>query len=643
MTNTTTLPTLYQEFIHQTRYARWIEELNRRETWEETVNRYIEHMINHLHTAHGISKDMALYDKVRQYILELKVMPSMRALMTSGPALTRDNIAGFNCSYMPINHPRCFDEMVYILMCGSGVGFSVERQEVNELPTIPKELYNAGIEIKVEDSKLGWARAIKQLVAMLYAGEIPDFNTSAVRKAGERLKTFGGRASGPGPLIELYQFMVETFIKAAGRKLTSIECHDICCKIGDVVVSGGVRRSALLSLSNLSDERMRDAKSGQWWETTPWRRLSNNSVAYTEKPDVGRWMREWTSIYESKSGERGVFNRQAVIDKCESINRDVYDQNNNPISFGSNPCVEIILRPFQFCNLTEVVCREDDTEESLKEKITIAVFLGTYQSTLTDYKYIRDIWKQNSEEERLLGVSLTGIMDCKLINTYRNRKERNETLEILRDHTVVQNRFYAKLFGINESAAITCVKPSGTVSQLTDSASGIHARHSDRYIRAVRNDTKDPITKFMLDQGITGEPDIMNPNNVVFSFPIESPKDCITRNDMSAIEQLENWLDFKIHWCHHNPSVTITVKDNEWPSVGAWVYEHFDQVAGISFLPHSDHVYQQAPYQDASKEKIDKLIDITPKSIDWELNIEVNDSTTGTQTLACTGNTCEIA
>lgn len=643
MSKSITLPTVYQQFIHQTRYAKWIESKNRRETWEETVDRYMTHMIEHLFNNHGVAVNLPIYKKVRESILNLEVMPSMRALMTSGPALSRDNIAGFNCSYMPINHPRCFDEMVYILMCGSGVGFSVERQEVNQLPTIPDKLYHTDTVIKVSDSKLGWARSIKQLVAMLYAGEIPEFDTSAVRGPGERLKTFGGRASGPKPLIELYKFMVKTFTEAAGRKLTSLEAHDICCMIGHVVVSGGVRRSALLSLSNLSDERMRDAKSGQWWESTPWRSLANNSVAYTEKPDVGRWMKEWSSIYESKSGERGIFNREAVIKQCKKINRATVDKKDKLINFGSNPCVEIILRPFQFCNLTEVVAREKDTLDDLKRKSEIAVFLGTYQATLTDFKYIREIWKTNSEEERLLGVSLTGIMDCNVLNGRgTSREQRNEVLCILEDHAQLHNRLYAEMFGINESAAITCVKPSGTVSQLTDSSSGIHARHGARYIRTVRNDFKDPVTQFMLDQGIKGEQDLMNPNNIVFSFPIESSENCITRNSFTAIEQLENWLDFKRHWCNHNPSVTISVKDHEWPDVGAWVYNHFDEIAGISFLPHTDHIYQQAPYQDASIEEIEKLKEITPEFIDWTLNIEVNDATTGTQTLACTGNSCEI-
>lgn len=643
MNNVNTLPTLYQQFIHQTRYAKWIENKNRREIWEETVDRYMTHMIDHLENNHGVPNTLLIYRKIKDYILNLKTMPSMRALMTSGLALEKDNIAGFNCSYMPMNHPRCFDEMVYILMCGSGVGFSVERQEVNQLPTVPENLVKDNVVIFVEDSKLGWAQAVRKLVELLYNGSIPELDTSAVRAAGERLKTFGGRASGPKPLRDLYEFLIQTFKKAKGRKLTSTEVHDICCKIGDVVVSGGVRRSALLSLSNLSDERMRDAKSGEWWINTPWRRLSNNSVAYTEKPDVGRWMKEWSSIYDSKSGERGIFNRAAVIKQCEDIGRATY-HNDFPISFGSNPCVEIVLRPFQFCNLTEIVAREDDTIATLKDKITVAVFLGTYQSTLTDYKYIRDIWKQNSEDERLLGVSLTGIMDCPLINGRKtNREERNAILRELRDYAIFQNRIFAKLFGINESAAITCVKPSGTVSQLTNSASGIHTRYSQYYIRTPRNAVKDPITDFLIKQGVQCEPDIMDPDNtVVFSFPIRSAEGCITRKNMTAIEQLENWLDFRDNWCQHNPSVTINVKEHEWPEVGAWVYNHFDKVAGISFLPDSDHIYKQAPYQEVGLKEIEDLELITPKAINWLLNVEDEDLTVGTQTLACSSGSCEI-
>lgn len=643
MTSNHALPTVYQQFIHQTRYAKWLEDEKRRETWDETVNRYTSFMKDHLVANHNMSADDEIFNDINHAIKNQDVMPSMRGMMTSGPALDRDHIAGLNCSFIPVDHPRAFDEMVYILMCGTGVGFSVERQQVAKLPVVPDELFPTDTEISVRDSKMGWAKAIKQLVAMLYAGEIPEFDTSKIRPAGARLKTFGGRASGPQPLIDLYQFMITIFQGASGRKLTSIECHDICCKIGDVVVSGGVRRSALISLSNLSDQRMREAKSGQWWETTEWRRLSNNSVAYTEKPDVGQWMDEWNSIYQSKSGERGIFNRQAAIKQCLKFGRAVEDTHGNEYEFGVNPCGEIILRPLEFCNLSEVIARQDDTKESLANKVRLATIIGTYQSTLTNFRYIRKAWKENSEEERLLGVSFTGIMDCPLINGRgTEREERNDLLRVLRDLATATNMEWAEKFGINQSKAITCVKPSGTVSQLTDSSSGIHSRFASQYIRTARNDIKDPITQFMLDQGIQGELDKMNMNNIVFSFPIVSPDGCVTRNERTAIEELENWLDFKENWCQHNPSVTINVREHEWPTVGAWVWEHFDSIAGVSFLPHSDHIYKQAPYQDANMDQVNKLIDKTPDYIDWQSHVENQDETTGTQELACVSGSCEI-
>jgi len=642
MKNQKELPTLYQQFIHQTRYAKWIEGENRRETWAETIDRYMTHMKKHLHSLNGIDVNDPIFQTLQDAIENQDVMPSMRAMMTSGPALERDNIAGFNCSFISIDNPRAFDEMVYILMCGTGVGFSVERQEVAKLPVVPDALYETYSVINVRDSKMGWAKAVKQHVAMLYAGEIAKLDVSRVRKAGERLKTFGGRASGPDPLVDLINFMTATFKEAVGRKLTSIEVHDICCKIGDIVVSGGVRRSALISLSNLSDMRMREAKSGQWWEATPYRQLSNNSVAYTEKPEVGQWMHEWLSIYESKSGERGIFNRQAAIIQCEKFGR-LTTKDGLPIPFGVNPCGEIILRPLQFCNLSEIIARSGDTEQDLVAKVVLATILGTYQSSLTNYRYIRKAWTDNSEEERLLGVSLTGIMDCPLLNGMgTSRQDRNKLLRTLRDVAVETNKIWAEKFGIQPSAAITCVKPSGTVSQLTDSSSGIHDRHATQYIRTARNDIKDPITQFLLDQGVQGELDRMKPTNMVFSFPIISPKGCVTRNDRTAIEALENWLDFKTNWCQHNPSVTISIRDHEWPEVGAWVYEHFNDIAGISFLPHTNHIYQQAPYQDATIEKVTELEKITPKSIDWTQHKEIVDDTTGAQELACVSGVCEI-
>ena len=626
------LPTDYQNFIATSRYARWIEAEKRRETWAETVSRFTSNVVGNKISDNSVIKE------IEEAILNLEVMPSMRAVMTAGPALDRDNTAGYNCSYLPVDDPKAFDEAMFILLCGTGVGFSVERQYVNKLPEVPEKLFVSQDIISVHDSKEGWAKALRKLIAMLYAGEIPTWSVATIRPAGARLKTFGGRASGPGPLEELFRFVIEKFKAAQGRKLSSIECHDIMCKIGDVVVVGGVRRSAMISLSNLSDDRMRHAKSGMWWENNPQRALANNSVAYTEKPDMETFMREWLSLVESKSGERGIFSRMASQKQAaKNGRRDAsYD-------FGTNPCSEIILRPYQFCNLTEVVVRETDTLETLTRKVRLAAIIGTVQSTLTNFPYLRKIWQKNTEEERLLGVSLTGIMD----NALTNGKKENlsNTLEHLKNVAIATNREWAERLGINPSAAITCVKPSGTVSQLVDSASGIHARHSAYYIRTVRGDNKDPLTQFMKDQGIPAAPCVMKPDSTtVFSFPMKSPEGAVTRNDMTAIEQLELWLTYQRYWCEHKPSITVTVRDHEWMEVGAWVYTHFDEVSGISFLPHSDHTYQQAPYQECTKHDYETLLSVMPDSIDWSKlsDYEKEDTSKGTNTFACSSGVCEI-
>jgi len=574
---------------------------------------------------------------LEQAVLGLEIMPSMRAMMTAGPALTRDNTAGYNCSYLPVDDPKAFDEAMFILLCGTGVGFSVERQFVQKLPEIP-ELFESETTIVVKDSKEGWAKAFRQVLALLWAGEIPQWDIGLVRPAGARLKTFGGRASGPAPLVELFNFTIQTFKNAQGRKLSSIECHDLMCFIGQIVVVGGVRRSAMISLSNLSDDRMRHAKSGQWWETAAHRALSNNSVSYTEKPDMETFMREWQALVESKSGERGVFNRQAS--KVQAAKNGRRDPN---YEFGTNPCSEIILRPNQFCNLTECVVRDTDTVEDLERKVRLATILGTIQSTYTKFPYLRKVWTTNTEEERLLGVSLTGIMDNSLM-TCRN-EGLESTLEHLRTVAVDTNAEWADRLGIPRSTAITCVKPSGTVSQLVDSASGIHARHSPYYIRTVRGDNKDPLTQFMKDKGIPNEPCVMKGDTTtVFSFPVKSPPFSVTRNDMSALEQLETWLIYQRSWCEHKPSVTISVRDHEWMEVGAFVYKYFDEMSGVSFLPHSDHTYQQAPYQDCTMEEYFDLSQKMPKAIDWsELSeYEQEDNTAGMQTMACSGDVCEI-
>jgi ribonucleoside-triphosphate reductase (thioredoxin) len=626
------LPTDYQTFIATSRYARWLEDKGRRETWAETVGRYVQNVVV------PKVRDEIIVDEIEEAILNLEVMGSMRAVMTAGPALDRDNTAGYNCSYLPVDDPKSFDEAMFILLCGTGVGFSVERQFVSKLPDVPEAMFQSDTVVVVKDSKEGWAKALRQVIALLYSGEIPKWDVSLVRPAGAKLKTFGGRASGPAPLIDLFNFVTKVFVGAKGRKLSSIECHDIMCKIGEVVVVGGVRRSAMISLSNLSDDRMRHAKSGAWWENDPQRALANNSVSYTEKPDAVSFMREWMSLVESGSGERGIFNRQAS--KKQAAKNGRRDPN---FEFGTNPCSEIILRPYQFCNLTEVVVRATDTLETLERKVRLATILGTIQSTYTKFPYLRKIWQKNTEEERLLGVSLTGIMDNPLMTT--KNKGLDKTLEHLRNVAVETNKVWAERLGVAQSTAVTAVKPSGTVSQLVDSSSGIHARHSPYYIRTVRGDNKDPLTQFMKDQGIPSEPDAFKPDQTtVFSFPMKAPDGAVVTADMSAVDQLEMWLAYQRNWCEHKPSVTINVKKDEWFEVGAFVYKHFDEMSGVSFLPYNEHTYQQAPYQEVGKTDYEALLALMPSRIDWAklADYEKEDNTSGMQTLACSGDSCEI-
>ena len=633
------LPTSYQEFIHLSRYSRWLPEEERRETWNETVGRYFDFFTTHLDDLHEYKIPDKLRKELEESVLSTSVMPSMRCLMTAGEALRRENIAGYNCSYVAVDRVQAFDEILYVLMNGTGVGFSVERQFVNELPKIAEEFFPSDTTIQVADSKLGWAKAFKELIGMLYIGQIPRWVMAKIRPAGAPLKTFGGRASGPEPLEALFNFTVTTFQNSQGRKLSSIECHDIVCKIAEIVVVGGVRRSALISLSNLSDDRMRDAKQGQWWTQTPHRALANNSACYSEKPDIGTFMNEWKALYDSKSGERGIFSRESAVKMAARNGR----RNTEDYAFGTNPCSEIILRNREFCNLSEVVVRSSDTKESLLEKVKFATILGTFQSTLVNFKYVSSSWKKNCEEERLLGVSLTGIMDCKLTNGKEDGL--SELLDELREVAIKTNKEYAKKMGINQSVAVTCVKPSGTVSQLVDAASGIHARHNPYYIRTVRGDKKDPLTKMMKDAGFPVEDDVMNPSHTaVFSFPMKVNEDSVFRTDMSAIEQLELWLVYQKHWCEHKPSVTISVKEYEWLDVGAWVYENFDYMSGVSFLPFSEHTYKQAPYQDIEKKDYEILLKKMPQNVEWSklAEYEKTDMTIGAQELACAAGFCEI-
>lgn len=632
------LPTDYQTFIATSRYARWLEDEGRRETWSETVTRYMNNIVLPF-------VDASTASEIEEAILSLGVMPSMRSLMTAGPASEVDNTCMYNCSYLTVDDPKAFDEGMYILLNGTGVGFSVENEYVRNLPEIPSQLFYSDTCITIRDSKKGWAKGLRQVIALLFAGEIPTWDVSKVRPAGARLKTFGGRASGPAPLVDLFNFVVSTFKNAVGRRLTSLECHDIMCKIGQVVVVGGVRRSAMISLSNLNDEQLRYAKSGEWWDDEAngikrfgYRGLANNSVAYTEKPDNKSFMREWLSLVESNSGERGIFNRQASKKQAEKNGRR--DPN---YDFGCNPCSEIILRPNEFCNLSECVVRATDTIKDLERKIRLATILGTIQSTYTYFPYLRKVWKDNTDEERLLGVSMTGIMDNFL--TTNNNPELEQLLKHLRKVAIDTNKEWAEKLNIPQSAAILCVKPSGTVSQLCNSASGLHPRHSPYYIRTVRGDNKDPLTQFMKDQGVPSEPEISKPNDTtVFSFPVEAPQGAICTPDVPAIDQLKTWLMYQRHFCEHKPSITCNVREHEWMAVGAFVYEHFDEMSGVSFLPYSDHIYQQAPYTECSKDDYLAALKMMPESIDWSKlsSYETDDNTAGSQTMACSGDVCEV-
>ncbi len=631
----------YENFIALSRYARWMPEENRRETWGETVDRYFNFMLNHLFKNFNYTPDEKIVSELKNAVYDRNVMPSMRAVMTAGSALDRDHVAGYNCSFVPVDSPRSFDETMYILMCGTGVGFSVEYKYVNKLPAVPESFEKSTTVIVVEDSKTGWAKAYRELLAMLWAGQVPAIDVSKLRPAGARLKTMGGRSSGPQPLINLFDFTIAKFKAAAGRQLKPIEAHDIMCKIGEVVVVGGVRRSAMISLSNINDIEMAAAKSGNWWENNTQRALSNNSVAYSRKPEMEQFIAEWKNLYDSKSGERGIYNVAAAQKQAARWGR-----RDPEIHYGTNPCSEIILRPYQFCNLSEVVIRENDTIADITNKVRLATILGTWQSTLTDFKYLRKIWKDNTEEERLLGVSLTGQFGHNFFSGKEGLKELGDVLANLRQWARDMNKEEADKIGINESAAITCVKPSGTVSQLVGVSSGMHAWHSKYYIRTVRGDKKDPLSTFLNEVGIPVEDDFMKPNDTyVFSFPVKAPENAITRNDLTAIDHLNTWLVYQREWCEHKPSITVSVKEDEWMEVGAWVYKHFDEVSGISFLPHSDHSYKQAPYQEITKEEYEELLAKMPKSIRWEdLSFyETEDGTSGTQTLACTSDgNCEI-
>ena len=633
----TTTMTPYQEYIGKSRYSRYLDDKGRREHWPETVNRYFDFMTKHLQEKHNYTLTQPLRDELQSAVTNLEVMPSMRSIMTAGDALERQNVAGYNCSYLPIDDPKAFDEAMYILLCGTGVGFSVEQKYVSKLPEIPVDLYNSGTVINVKDSKEGWAKALRQVIALLYAGEVPKWDVSGVRPAGARLKTFGGRASGPQPLVDLFKYVVAKFRGATGRKLTSLEAHDILCKVGEVVVVGGVRRSAMISLSDLSDDRMAHAKAGNWWDGNGQRALANNSAIYEVKPDVGKFMREWSSIYESHSGERGIFNRYASeLQAAKSGRRELGKE------WGTNPCSEIILRPYQFCNLSSVIVRSDDSVDTLRNKVRLATILGTFQSTMTHFPYLRKVWQTNTEEERLLGVSMTGILDNSLLNN-PDSTELPAILEGMKNVAIDTNAEFADAIGINRSAAITAIKPEGTVSQLTGTASGIHPQHSQYFIRRVRSDNKDPLTDFLKAQGFPSEACVMKPDSTtIFSFPMRVEKGAVLREDLNAIKHLRLWLLFQRHYCEHKPSVTISVTETEWPEVGAWVWNNFDEITGVSFLPMDGGTYRQAPYEAMTEFEYHDMVASMPLGIDWDKLVEGTDNVEGAQTLACVAGVCEI-
>jgi ribonucleoside-diphosphate reductase alpha chain len=629
--------TPYQEYIGKSRYSRYLDDKGRREHWPETVARYFDFMSKHLQDKHNYTLTSTLRDELQSAVTQLEVMPSMRSIMTAGDALERQNVAGYNCSYLPIDDPKAFDEAMYILLCGTGVGFSVEQKYVSKLPEIPVDLYNSGTVINVKDSKEGWAKALRQVIALLYAGEVPKWDVSGVRAAGTRLKTFGGRASGPEPLVDLFKYVVAKFRGAVGRKLTSLEAHDILCKVGEVVVVGGVRRSAMISLSDLSDDRMAHAKAGNWWDGNGQRALANNSAIYEVKPEVGKFMREWSSIYESHSGERGIFNRYASeLQAAKSGRRELGKE------WGTNPCSEIILRPYQFCNLSSVIVRSDDSVDTLRNKVRLATILGTFQSTMTHFPYLRKVWQTNTEDERLLGVSMTGILDNTLLND-PDDAYLPTILEDFKDVAIATNAEFADAIGINRSAAITAIKPEGTVSQLTGTASGIHPQHSQYFIRRVRSDNKDPLTAFLKEQGFPSELCVMKPDSTtIFSFPMRVEKGAVLREDLNAIKHLKLWLLFQRHYCEHKPSVTISVTETEWPEVGAWVWNNFDEITGVSFLPMDGGTYRQAPYEAMTEEEYHAMVASMPLGIDWDKLVEGTDNVEGAQTLACTAGACEI-
>lgn len=623
--------TPFQSFIFISRYSRWLPSHNRRESWDECVDRWWNYFTDKVPT-------LAERPDVKEAILNLEVLPSMRSLMTAGIALDHDNTCLYNCSYLPIESVDSFAELFVILMNGTGTGYSVERQYTDKLPTVANKIVkNFDKVIVVEDSKEGWGNALKTLFNDLYSGKHPKWDLSKVRPSGARLKTFGGRASGPAPLDNLFKFLVKVFYNAQGRKLSALECHDTCCAIANAVIVGGVRRSAMISLSDLGDREIAMCKSGAWWEQAGFRSYANNSAVYRGKPPMGQFLEEWTSLYNSHSGERGMINRRALQEQAVKWGRE------KNCEYGTNPCAEIILKPFEFCNLSTVVVRTDDTAASLKKKVELATIIGTVQSTFVKFPYLRPEWKKNCEEERLLGVSMTGIFDNKLTSGLEGKPKLVRLLENLRDHATATNLKWAEKLGINPSKSITCVKPEGTTSCLVDSASGLHPRYADYYFRRIRLDKKDPLYNLMKDQGVPCEDDVINPTSTaVFTFAMKAPRGTVTTEDLRALDHLDLWKTYQEHYCHHKPSVTVNYKDSEFLEVGNWLWENFDMATGIAFLPGGDnHTYAQAPF-----EQIDSATYAAHPKVKVNFNdlmkYESEDNTEVGKEFACSAGGCQI-
>jgi ribonucleoside-diphosphate reductase alpha chain len=639
-----TVMSLYQQVIFKTRYARWVEEEGRRENWDETVKRYCDYFEDHLKEKHSHKIPRKVLKEVYDSIYNLEVMPSMRTLMTSGKALESAEVANYNCAFLVVDAVRAFSEHMYVLMCGAGSGFSVERRFTEKLPEVPEELHPSDTTIIVADSRKGWCAAYNQYLNLLFAGNIAKVNVDKVRKEGTRLKTFGGYASGPGPLLDLFKHTEEIFRGAQGRQLRPIEVFSIMCYIAQIVVVGGVRRSATIALFDKDDIEMRTAKSGYWFND-PKRKhyaMANISAVFETKPAAAEFMDIWRDLVASKAGEPGILNRKALWEGAEAIGRATRYEDGSRIPYGVNPCSEIVLQPYSFCNLTGAAIRPEDTLEDIKKKVRVATIIGTWQATVTDFDYLRKVWQSNVEDERLLGVCLAGIMDHPVLSQTTEESARWENE--LRELAWEVNKSIAEDIGINTTASVTAIKPAGNSGELYDVASGIHPRYAPYYIRSIRQSNGDPMTEFLKATGIPHEVSVQNARDSIFYFPVKSPEGAICAKDRTAIQQLEHWLHMKRNYATHTISATVYVREHEWIAVGAWVYDNFNEVTGLSFLPYDDHIYQQAPYTPCSAEDYEKARGKMPEEIDWSLlkHFEQSDSTTVSQEFACTGGSCAL-